>query len=177
MKKAALFAAAALVSLAPALAQNLPRQAPEQIIHFLDGKTAKVSDYTGKVVLVAFILTGCQHCQHTVGLLNGIQTALGKRGFQTIALAVNADAPQKLAEFNRTFKPVFPVGYCPSKESAGFLKLTPGKRALAPLLAFLDRKGMIRFQTNGADSLFFNDKEADHIRAQVLKLLGPATKP
>ncbi|MGA3026737.1 MAG: TlpA disulfide reductase family protein [Bryobacteraceae bacterium] len=175
MKNAALLATAVLVSLAPAFGQNLPRQAPEQIIHFAGGKPAKVSDFKGEVVLVAFILTGCPHCQHTVTLLNGIQTELGKRGFQTIGLAVNEEAPQKLAWFNETFKPTFPVGYCPGTDLPVFLELTPGKRPLAPLLAFLDRKGVIRFETDGSDSNFFDDKEADHIRAEVLKLL--ALKP
>jgi thiol-disulfide isomerase/thioredoxin len=174
MKNAALPAIALLATLA-AFGQNLPRQAPEQIIHFGGGKTAKVSDYTGKVVLVAFILTGCPHCQHTVGLLNGIQTELGKRGFQAIGLAVNEEAPQKLAWFDQTFQPAFPVGYCPNTDLPTFLQLDPGKRPLAPLLAFLDRKGVIRFQTDGSDADFFDDKQADHIRAEVLKLL--ARKP
>jgi peroxiredoxin len=172
MKKAALLSTAILISLALAFGQNLPRQAPEQIIHFPGGKTAKVSDYTGKVVLVAFILTGCPHCQHTVGILNPLQTELGKRGFQTIGLAVNGDAPERMAEFYEKFKPTFPVGYCPNTDLPTFLQLQPTQRPLAPLLAFLDRKGVIRFETDGSDSDFFNDKEADHVRDEVLKLLA-----
>ena len=177
MKKAALLATALLIPLAPAFGQNLPRQAPEQVIRFAGGKTAKVSDYTGKVVLVAFILTGCPHCQHTVGLLNGIQANLGKRGFQAIALAVNEDAAARLAEFNQTYQPAFPVGYCPVTDLPGFLQLDPRKRPLMPLLAFLDRKGVIQYETTGADSDFFDDNEADHIRAHVLKLLAAPKKP
>jgi len=177
MTRIAPYAAIALLSLASAFGQELPRQAPEEIIHFAGGKTAKVSDYEGKVVLVAFILTGCSHCQHTVGILNGIQTDLGKRGFQAVGLAVNEDAPERLAEFYDKFKPAFPVGYCPAGDLPGFLQPPPGQRPLAPLLAFLDRKGMIRFEVTGSDSSFFDDQEADHIRAEVLKLLaepGPA---
>ncbi|MGD0617980.1 MAG: TlpA disulfide reductase family protein [Bryobacteraceae bacterium] len=164
--------AIALVSLAPVFAQELPRQAPEEIIHFTGGKTAKVSDYEGKVVLVAFILTGCSHCQHTVGILNGIQTDLGKRGLQIVGLAVNEDAPARLAQFYDKFKPTFPVGYCSAGDLPGFLQPPPGQRPLAPLLAFLDRKGMIRFEITGSDPNFFNDQEGDHIRAEVLKLLA-----
>ena len=174
MKRAAILATALLVFLAPAFAQNLPRKAPEQIIHLPGGKTAKVSDYAGKVVLVAFIITSCPHCQHTVELLNGIQTDLGKRGFQAIALAVNQDAADRLADFYQNFKPTFPVGYCPNTDLPVFLELTPGKRPLAPLLAFLDRKGVIRFETDGSDSTFFDDHEGDHLRAEVLKFLAPA---
>lgn len=172
MKKAALIATAALISLAPAFAQNLPRQAPEQIIHFPGGKIASVSDFKGKVVLVAFIITSCPHCQHTIGLVNPIQTELGRRGFQAIALAVNEDAAQRIPEFNQKFKPAFPVGYCPITDLHDFLQLQPGQRPIAPLLAFLDRKGVIQFETNGADSSFFDDNEGDHLRAEVLKLLA-----
>ncbi len=176
MRRSAFFAIAALVALAALFGQNPPRQAPEQIIHLAGGKTAKVSDYKGKVVLVAFILTGCSHCQHTVSLLNGIQTELGKRGFQAIGLAVNQDASERLAEFQQKFNPTFPVGYCPNTDIPVFMKLTPGKRPLAPLLSFLDRKGVIQFETNGSDSSFFDDHEGDHLRDEVLKLLGPAKK-
>lgn len=164
-----------LLAGALAFGQNLPRQAPEEVIHFPGGKTAKVSDYHGKVVLVAFILTGCPHCQNTVGLLKGIQSELGKRGFQAIGLAVNEDAPSRLAQFHEKFKPNFPVGYCPNTDLPAFLQLRPDQRPLAPLLAFLDRKGVIRFETNGSDAEFFNDQEGQHLRAEVLKLLG--TKP
>jgi len=172
MKIAALLTIAIPVAVAMAFGQNLPRQAPEQFIHFPGGKTTKVSDYRGKVVLVAFILTGCSHCQHTVGLLNGIQSELGKRGFQTLGLAVNSDAPERLAEFYEKFKPKFPVGYCSNADLGPFLQLPTDQRPLAPLLAFLDRKGVIRFETNGADGAFFDDQQADHIRTEVLKLLG-----
>lgn len=53
-----LFRIGALLACATlAFAADLPRQAPDLTIPLPGGKTAKLSEYKGKVVIVAFILT------------------------------------------------------------------------------------------------------------------------
>jgi hypothetical protein len=47
-----------LVLLSAAFAADIPRQAPEFGVKLPDGKQALVSSYRGKVLCVAFILTG-----------------------------------------------------------------------------------------------------------------------
>lgn len=174
MKTAILIAAAMLYSAAagPATAQALPRPAPDQVITLVDGSTKKLSDYRGKVVAMLYILTYCSHCQHTVELMKGIQTELGRRGFQALACAINPDAKEQLPAFLTQYKPNFPVGYCPIMDAATFLQLSPGVRPLAPFLAFIDRTGQIRFQTTGADEQFFGDNQAANLRGEALKLLN-----
>ena len=51
--------AAALLTLAPlfSFAAEIPRKAPELEINLPDGKKLNVSDFRGKVVCLAFILT------------------------------------------------------------------------------------------------------------------------
>ena len=49
--------AAMAVSLAATFAQEIPRPAPEFTIHFSDGSQVLTSQYSGKVVLLAFMAT------------------------------------------------------------------------------------------------------------------------
>ena len=174
MKTGTLTAAAlaCFLAAAPAFAQEIPRPAPDQAITLTDGSTKKLSDYRGKVVAVLYILTYCPHCQHTVELMNGIQSELGRRGFQAFACAVNSDAKQQLPAFMAQYKPEFPVGVCPIMDAARLLQLSPDVRPLVPFLAFIDRTGQIRFQTTGADEQFFGDNQAQNIREEALKLLN-----
>ncbi len=174
MKTVTLVAAALLASLsaAPALAQELPRMAPDQVVTMVDGSTKKLSDYRGKVVAMLYILTYCPHCQHTVELMNGVESELGRRGFQTLACAVNNDAKEQLPSFLTQFKPNFPVGYCSLMDAARLLQLPANVRPLVPFLAFIDRTGQIRYQTTGADEQFFGDNQAQNLREEALKLLN-----
>jgi len=58
MRKRTLFVSVlVLVSLAAATAQQLPRKAPDWMIGTTDGKSIALSQYKGKAVLLAFILT------------------------------------------------------------------------------------------------------------------------
>jgi len=49
--------AALAMLLGPAFAQEIPRPAPEFVVHMPDGSQVKPSQYSGKVVLLAFMVT------------------------------------------------------------------------------------------------------------------------
>jgi len=176
MKNAILLTMLALASLAPGFGQQIPRKAPDLTVHYGGVRQGTLGDYGGKVMLVMFFLTGCPHCQHTTELLNPIQTELGKQGFQVVGVAINQDAQAKLDEFKKTYKPAFPVAYSDYMDAAAFTSLDATKRIVAPILVFIDRHGMIRFQTSGDDATFFNDKESDNIRDEAQKLLAEPKK-
>src|SRR5215472_2154017 len=88
-----------------------PRTAPELQIQVPAGKPIPLSQYKGKPVLLAFILTTCSHCQHTTGLLVKMQTEFGAKGLQVIECAVNTNADLLIPDFVKTYKTNFPVGY------------------------------------------------------------------
>src|ERR1039458_10506185 len=48
-----------------AYAQQVPRPAGEFAIKMPNGQITLLSQYAGKVVVLAFISTTCSHCQHT----------------------------------------------------------------------------------------------------------------
>lgn len=97
---------------------------------------------------------------------------LGPQGFSVVEAAVNdnADVPG----FIRTYNPPFPVGTTGGLGALEYMQWPAGQRPLVPLMAFVDRAGMIRAQYSGLDSTFFNEDMDKHIREEVEKLLKEA---
>ena len=88
--------------------------------------------------------------------------------------AFNPDAPQKIDEFIKTFKPTFPVGLVASSFISSYSQITPDMRPTVPILFFIDRGYVIRAQFFGGD--FENVDQGKFIRAELDKLLGePST--
>ena len=79
-----------VISLAAAFAADpvIPRPAPDFAINLVGGQQIQLSQYKGKVVVLAFILTTCPHCQKTIGYLSAIQKEYAPRGVQVIASAI-----------------------------------------------------------------------------------------
>jgi hypothetical protein len=172
------FAAAALGVLAlasPALrAANLPRKAPEFAISLTNGKQVALSQYKGNVVALIFILTTCPHCQKAIGCLTQEQKEFGPRGFQTIGAAIEEMAKINVPGFVRSFDPPFPVGYSQFQAALDFLQHPLGVQALMPMVAFVDREGIIRAQYEGSDPFFADEKMAANIHAKIKEMVGPA---
>ena len=163
-------------------AAEVPRPAPEMAIHLTNGKQILLSEYKGKVVALAFILTSCPHCQKTVGILSGMQNEYAPQGFQAIASAIEDMAAMNVPDFLKRFQPSFPVGFDERQPVLDFLQHPVMFRLLMPQVAFIDRQGVIRAQYSGDDK-FFADDQDKHIRDQIEALLkvpapqkkGPAT--
>jgi len=60
---------------------------------------------------------------------------------------VNDDAD--VPDFLRKFNPPFPVGTAGGLAALEYLQWPQGQRPLVPLMAFIDRQGMIRAQFSG----------------------------
>ena len=152
-----------------AQAQTVPRPAGEFAISTPYGGQTLISQYAGKVVVLAFILTTCPHCQHTTQILSGIQTEYGPRGVQILAAAFNDDAPQLVPGFVAQFKPTFPVGFAKRDAVLEYEQASLAKPNYVPDLLFIDRHRVIRAQYSGGED-FFKDQE-NSIRALLDTLL------
>jgi peroxiredoxin len=163
---------AALVLL-PLLAQAAepPRQAPEYTIKRNGAPPLTLSQYRGKPVVLAFILTYCSHCQRTVGFLSKDQNDYGPRGLQVVACAIENAAQLALPAFIKNFNPPFPVGYNDGSTALEFMHHPMVKVPIMPMLAFIDRQGMIRAHFEGDDEKFFGDQHEQNLRAQIEALL------
>ncbi|HXM44509.1 MAG TPA: TlpA disulfide reductase family protein [Bryobacteraceae bacterium] len=162
-----------LTSLA-AYAQQVPRPAGEFAIKMPNGQITLLSQYAGKIVVLAFISTTCPHCQHTTQVLSGLQSEYGPRGVQFLAAAFNPDAAILVPNFIRDFKPTFPVGSADRDSVLEYEQASLAKPNFVPELIFIDRGRVIRAQHNGGDD-FFKEQEKS-IREMLDTLLKEPVK-
>ena len=80
---------------------NVPRPAPEFLIQEPSGRTTKLSSYRGDVVLLAFIVTSCSHCQAASKEFEKLQAEFGRRGFHAAEAAFD-QAVAEVADSLRT---------------------------------------------------------------------------
>ena len=163
---------AALAVLATGLqgyAQQVPRPAGEFAITMPYGGQTLLSQFAGKVVVLAFISTTCPHCQHTTQILSAIQNEYKSRGVQILAAAFNPDAMELVPGFIKMFNPTFPVGWANRDAVFEYEQASLAKPNYVPELIFIDRKRVIRAQFSGGDE-FFKDQDKN-IRTLLDSLL------
>jgi thiol-disulfide isomerase/thioredoxin len=155
-------------SLFPVAAQ--PRKAAEITITEASGKQSLLSAYRGKVVALAFILTTCPHCQAECGVLTKLNTELGPKGFQPIAIAFNDNANLLISSFVENFHPNFPVGWTTRDQAKKYLGYDDKTPWFVPQVLLIDRKGMVVEQSaaKGTEEL----QKEDTLRAKIEALLG-----
>lgn len=136
----------------------------------------QLSQYRGKVVVLAFVLTTCPHCQQLTKELNPIAKDYEAKGVQIVECAFNQNAGQLLPAFIQILQPTFPVGFTDNATAMGYL----GRNVMdttpfyVPHLVFIDRQGNIQGDYAG-ESDFMKTPDAS-IRAELDKLLkAPST--
>ena len=169
-----LMVSALLLTGLAAYAQQIPRPAGEFAIKMPNGQITLLSQYTGKVVVLAFISTTCPHCQHTTGVLSAIQNEYAARGVQILAAAFNPDAAQLVPGFISQFKPAFPLGSADRDSVLEYEQASLAKPNYVPELIFIDRSRVIREQHNGGDD-YFKEQEKN-IRGTLEMLLKEPVK-
>ena len=156
-----------------ARAAQLPRPSPDFAINLGQGKQVRISQYKGKTVVVAFILTYCSHCQKAIGALSKMQKEYGARGLQVLASATEDMAAAALPGFLRQFDPPFPVGVNTTDEFITYMQHPTMLQLYMPGLVFIDKDGMIQAQYEGRDSFLEETSVEKNIRAKVEEMLTP----
>jgi thiol-disulfide isomerase/thioredoxin len=126
-----------------------PVPRPAQNFDFLDanGKHTSLSSYKGKVVVIQFLLTTCPHCQAMSQMLTKMQAELGPRGFQAIGVAYNEATPDMVRRYISDYHLGIPVAYAAHEPILAFLGDSVMDRMAFPQVAVIDKKGMIRAQS------------------------------
>jgi len=167
------------VALGPALAFPLAAQEPARVSpHFeirrVGGPPLPLNRYLRKVVALAFIDTGCPHCQDFTRALTPIAREYAPRGVQVLECAFNDAARQTVPDFVKQFAPPFPVGWATRAAVMAYLQISilEARPLYVPHPVLLDRRGKIRGDFPGESGFFV--KTDENLRADLDKLLRPA---
>jgi len=76
-----------------------PLRLPDLAFEDADGKPRKLSDWRGKTVLVNLWATWCVPCRKEMPALDSLQTKLGGRDFEVVAINIDTRDPEKPKNF------------------------------------------------------------------------------
>ncbi len=139
------------------------RPAPDFSLPDIDGKIHKLSDYSGKVVLLNFWATWCPPCRRELPSMETLYLDLKGKPFQVLACDQQEDADTVFA-FSGQLDPApdFPL-LLDSKSVVSKAYAVPG----LPTTFLIDKKGQIAYRAVGG-------REFDHpaIRALIDELMA-----
>jgi peroxiredoxin len=130
--------------------QSVHRKAGEFTVALPSGKDLQLSSYRGKVVLVQFLYTTCPHCRDAARMYGKLQAELGPQGLQVVGVAFNPEVqgrPDVINNFETSNSVGFPVGVASAENVLSYLGISIVERYVVPQIVVIDRKGMIRAQS------------------------------
>lgn len=149
-----------------------PRPSPEFAVNIVNGQPLHLSQYRGKVVVLALIVTSCPHCQTLTRMLSGLQKEFGPRGLQVLEAAITMQPEPDVPKFIETFSPPFPVGSVTYGNAMAYMGYDQEERRYTPYVTFLDRAGMIQGQFDGKSPFNAETVQLKNYRAVIEKLLA-----
>jgi thiol-disulfide isomerase/thioredoxin len=166
MIRHAVFVAALLTATAMGLKASTPAtEVPDLSFSDESGRTLRLADFKGQVVLLDFWASWCVPCRVSFPALDALHKELGARGFS--AVAINVDEQRKNADSFLEVRPhTMPVVFDPKGRAAEAFALPAMPSAL-----ILDRAGRVRFRHTG-----YTEKTITQYRSEILQLLKEDTK-
>jgi peroxiredoxin len=92
-------------------AQKSSALAPDFTLPTTDGRSIKLSDLKGKVVIVDFWATWCRPCRKGIPDLIELKKKYGKKGFEIIGISVDIDTKNEVVPFMKTYGINYPIVY------------------------------------------------------------------
>jgi peroxiredoxin len=84
---------------APANATPAPQKAPDFTLSDLNGKSVKLSDFRGKIVVIDFWATWCPPCEFQIPVLNSVYDSHRDRDVVILGVSVDTDGPDAVRAF------------------------------------------------------------------------------
>jgi peroxiredoxin len=101
--------AAIVIAFAPASVLRQETKAPSFELKDVNGRTVRLSDYQGKVVLINFWATWCPPCRVEIPDLVRLQREHGKEGLQIIGITYPPEKKARVRRFARNLKVNYPI--------------------------------------------------------------------
>jgi peroxiredoxin len=163
------------LAISPLLATaSLPRKSPEFAIYEPGGKTALLSSFKGKVVVIEFLFVGSQHCLRVASTINKLHSELGTRGFQPVGIVFGPNTSgANVYLLAQSLKLTYPLGYASKDDVDNFLARGKDEVLNIPQVVVIDRAGVIRAQSGGKGGDPALEAE-DSLRTLVESLLREA---
>jgi thiol-disulfide isomerase/thioredoxin len=120
------------------------QKAPSLSVKDLRGRSIRLSDYRGKVVLLNFWATWCPPCRAEMPAFVKMQREYEKRGLQVIGITYPPETAREVRQFIRKLKINYPVALG-TKET----KLIFDQSETLPLTIIIDRDGNILDRIEG----------------------------
>ncbi len=98
-----------LLAVLPATTFGQSTRVPDLALRDLSGRTIRVSDYKGKVVLLNFWATWCPPCRAEMPDLVKMQREYKSRGLQIIGVTYPPETPAAVRRFVRRLRVNYPV--------------------------------------------------------------------
>ncbi len=146
---------------------STPRPLADVSVPMPDGKTVRLTQYRGKVMVVALVSTTCDHCIASLQMLSKLQQEYGPKGFQAVGVAANDKAQESLPGFIR-LQIALPVGYLDQTTTMQVFDFKASDHPFVPMFMFVDKKGTVRFQYAGKDDFFKNEEKNTRILIEAL---------
>jgi thiol-disulfide isomerase/thioredoxin len=86
-------------AMAPLLIRQEPQDLPPFTFNDAGGKAVSLADFNGKVVLLNIWATWCVPCREEMPALDKLETKLGGKDFQVVAVNIDKGGPEKAAAF------------------------------------------------------------------------------
>jgi thiol-disulfide isomerase/thioredoxin len=151
---------------------QVPRKAEGFGVQTGQDKYIFLNQYAGKTIILAFLLTDCDHCQFTTGVLNRIQQDYADRGVVVLASAIEIMSALHIPDFVARYHPNFPVGYDPQDYATTFLGYPDNYPMSLPQVLFIDPGGTIQVQFAGDDKRIYKEVEEKTLRETLERLLA-----
>jgi len=98
--------------------------APDFTFPDLDGKTVKLSDYRGSVVLINIWATWCPSCVDEMPSMEKLYQKLKGEDFEILAVSIDSSGTEVVAPFIKKYKLTFPVLIDPEETIAIAYRIT-----------------------------------------------------
>lgn len=125
--------------------EGLSGGAPDFTLPAVDGSMVKMSDYSGKVILVDFWATWCPPCQEMIPILSKLHKEYSDKGLVILGVSLDQDGLGVLGRFVHEKMIPYKVVMGDKKISNAF-----GGVSSIPTLYMVDREGRLVRKLTGA---------------------------